>query len=444
AVATLTITATVDTGSAGTVVVNTAAVTGVNETDTDTANDADAASIDVPAVNLIVAKSVNDTTPNPGQSITYTVQVTNGGPDTATGVALLDALPTGVTFVSASTSQGSYTAPTWTVGSITNGSTSTLTIVATVDSGTEGSTILNTAAVSAVNETDTNPANDSDDASINVPAVDVTVSKVVDTATANPGDTVTFTITAGNSGPGTATGVVITDVLPTGLTLLSATPSLGTMTGSTWTVGALGDGASATLTIVTTVDSGTAGSTITNTATLTGVTEVDTEPSNDSSAATVFVNAVDLTVTKTVDNATPNPGDTIVYTVSVSNLGPDAATGVTLVDTLPIGTTIVGAVPSQGSYVGSTWTVGTISSGTTATLALTVTVDAGTAGSTIVNTATLTQINETDTDPSNDSDSVSVVVPAIDLAVTKTVDKPTAVEGETITYTVVVTNVGPD
>jgi len=444
AVATLTITATVDTGTAGTVVVNTAAVTGVSETDTDTANDTDAASIDVPAVNLIVAKSVNDTTPNPGESITYTIQVTNGGPDTATGVALLDALPTGVTLVSASTSQGSYSAPTWTVSSITSGSTATLTIVATVDSGTEGSTILNTASVSAVNETDTDPANDSDDASINVPAVDVTVSKVVDTATANPGATVTFTITAGNSGPGTATGVVITDVLPAGLTLLSATPSLGSMTGSTWTVGALGAGASATLTIVTTVDSGTAGSTIMNTATLTGVNEVDTDPSNDSSAATVSVNAVDVTVTKTVDNATPNPGDTIVYTVSVSNLGPDAATGVTLVDALPTGTTLVGVVPSQGSYVGSTWTVGTISSGAAATLTLTVTVDVGTAGSTIVNTATVTQVNETDRDPGNDSDSVSVVVPAIDLAVTKTVDNPAAVEGETITYTVVVTNTGPD
>ena len=68
------------------------------------------------------------------------------------------------------------------------------------------------------------------------------------------GSTVTFIVTATNRGPTGATGVVVTDALPAGLTLVSATPSQGTYTAPTWTVGALAANASATLIVVATVD----------------------------------------------------------------------------------------------------------------------------------------------------------------------------------------------
>src|SRR5262249_45650729 len=62
----------------------------------------------------------------------------------------------------------------------------------------------------------------------------------------------------------------------------------------------------------------------------------------------------DLAVTKTVSNSTPTVGDTIIYTVTVTNGGPANATGVALTDLLPAGLTFISATPSQGTYNSST------------------------------------------------------------------------------------------
>ena len=91
--------------------------------------------------------------------------------------------------------------------------------------------------------------------------------KTVDNATPDEGDTVTFTVTVKNNGPAQASNVSIDDVVPAGLTVGSVTPSVGSYTAPTWTIGSLVDGASATLTIIADVDAGTAGNTITNTVT---------------------------------------------------------------------------------------------------------------------------------------------------------------------------------
>jgi large repetitive protein len=60
----------------------------------------------------------------------------------------------------------------------------------------------------------------------------------------------------------------------------------------------------------------------------------------------------DLSVTKTVSDATPNVGDQITFTVTLTNAGPDAATGVQVTDLLPAGLSFVNATPGQGTYDG--------------------------------------------------------------------------------------------
>ena len=72
--------------------------------------------------------------------------------------------------------------------------------------------------------------------------------------------------------------------------------------------------------------------------------------------------AVDLAVVKTVDDPSPNEGGTIVYTVALSNNGPDTATGVTVTDLLPAGVTFVSSTQTQGTYTSGTgvWSVGTV------------------------------------------------------------------------------------
>lgn len=116
--------------------------------------------------------------------------------------------------------------------------------------------------------------------------------------------------------------------------------------------------------------------------------------------------SADLSITKTVDDATPSVGDTIVYTVTVTNGGPDAATGVAVTDLLPAGLSYVSNVPSQGTYISSTgvWTVGAIANGASKTLAITATVDTGTGSDTITNTAEVTASDQTDADSTPDND----------------------------------------
>src|SRR5262245_27953876 len=74
----------------------------------------------------------------------------------------------------------------------------------------------------------------------------------------------------------------------------------------------------------------------------------DPNPSNNSSSAAETPQQADLALTKPVSNPMPNVGDTITYTITLSDLGPDPATNVTVTDLLPTGLTFVSATPSQG------------------------------------------------------------------------------------------------
>lgn len=121
------------------------------------------------------------------------------------------------------------------------------------------------------------------------PRVDLVVQKLVDDPTPAEGQEVTFTITVTNQGPDDAEGVVVSDVLPSGLTYAGHSASRGTYDAATgrWNVGDLADDASATLTLRATVDPGTAGRTLTNTARLTDSTPTDRDSSNNEASASV-------------------------------------------------------------------------------------------------------------------------------------------------------------
>jgi uncharacterized repeat protein (TIGR01451 family) len=100
-----------------------------------TGDDRDVETIDAPAAaDLRLAKTVNGSLVNVGQQVTFRLTLTNDGPDQATGVTVSDQLPAGLTFVSATASVGTYDNVTgvWTVGSLNNGASATLDIVATL------------------------------------------------------------------------------------------------------------------------------------------------------------------------------------------------------------------------------------------------------------------------------------------------------------------------
>jgi uncharacterized repeat protein (TIGR01451 family) len=231
--------------------------------------------------DLAITKVANNATPNVGENVTFTITATNNGPGNATGVLVNEALPSGYSFVSSNASAGtSYSAPTWTIGSLANGASATLTVVAKVEA--TGS-YANTVTISGT-ETDPTPGNNTDtETPTPISTTDLAITKVANNATPNVGENVTFTITATNNGPGNATGVLVNEALPSGYSFVSSNASAGTSYNApTWTIGSLANGASATLTVVATVN---ATGSYANTVTISG-TETDPTPGNNTDTET--------------------------------------------------------------------------------------------------------------------------------------------------------------
>ncbi|HEV7505145.1 MAG TPA: Calx-beta domain-containing protein [Thermoanaerobaculia bacterium] len=419
-------------------------------------------------------------TPDPvpaGDDLTYTITVTNAGPNSAASVSLIDTLPAGTTFVSLSSPVGwSCTSPSVGSGGTVSCSSPSLAVgsavftlaVAVAQSIPAGTVFSNTATASTVTP-DSNPGNESGTAMTTVvDAADLSVAKVDTPDPVTAGNNLTYTITVTNVGPSSAASVSLGDTLPAGTTFVSlSSPSGWTCTkppvGSGGTVSCSNPSlavASAVFTLTVMVDPLTpSGTILTNTATASSTT-ADPNPGNESGTATTTVATLaasaDLSVTK-VD--TPDPvtaGANLTYTITVTNAGPNWAASVSLSDTLPVGTTFV----SLSSPAGWSCTTPSVGSGGTvscsnaslalgvAIFTLTVAVDPLTPNGTVLTNTAAASSSTTDPNPGNESDSTTTTVIAItasaDLSVTK-VDTPDPVPaGGNLTYTMTVTNAGPN
>jgi uncharacterized repeat protein (TIGR01451 family) len=134
----------------------------------------------------------------------------------------------------------------------------------------------------------------------------------------------------------------------------------------------------------------------------------------DSNVATATITVlapteVDLALSKTVDEALPGEGEQTVYTLRVTNNGLIAATGVNVSDTLPVGVSYADH-DGGGTLVGGMWTVGVLDPGASSTLRITATVDMGTAGTTITNTASIAAVDQADPFPNNDTAAAAIRV----------------------------------
>jgi uncharacterized repeat protein (TIGR01451 family) len=409
----------------------------------------------LPSSDLVVSKIVNDTTPDPDQLITYTISVINNGVSDATGVQVLDLLPTGVTYDS--DDAGGFYNPatgTWVVGNIADGATQTLIINAIVDTDASGS-IENDASILSATQLDPDTSNNSATATIAVGGADLRVTKTVDVTTPGEGDTIVYTITVTNLGEKDATNVVIEDQWPDGIinTPVPSTTNGSYNTGTKlWTLAAdLDTNAitnTATLTLTGIVNTGTSGQFATNTALVNSVDQADPNTSNDSDNVVIAIGGADLKMTKSVDIVSPNVGDSVQFTITVENLAGNTASAITVKDVWPSSILNYTAYSTtNGLYSNTTgiWTLaGSLAESESAILYINGTVKSATGGQTATNTAYINSSGQADGNALNNSASASLTVTSADLEISKTVNAPAPNVGQIISYTITVTNNGPN
>ena len=305
----------------------------------------------------------------------------------------------------------------------------------------------------------------------NLTCIDLELNKTADLLQVEDGDVVTYTISLANQGPGEAVNVSIEDVLPASVSYLSSSASVGSYddVSGIWTVGNMADGALETLDVTVTVLDVSAP--ITNFAQVETANpdDIDSTPGNDTNGTpdeddednvtidSVPPPVVDLELTKTADVSTAANGDVVNFSLTVTNNGPDDATGVSVEDVVPGGLSYNSSSPSKGSYNDATgiWTIGSMANGASETIVINMTVMD--ISSPITNFAQVETADQDDVDstPGNDSngtpdeddeDDVTIMPEGgefADLELTKTSNVSEFGLFEHVFFTITVVNNGP-
>ena len=282
-------------------------------------NKTSAVTVNIP--EIIPAKDVNNTTPNFGDKVEYTITVNNNANKDAKQVVIVDTLGKGLKFINAS-HNGKY-------------DESTRTITWIIDLGAGESAVFSVnAAVEAYGNIPNTVSVGDKSSSVNIAVPEIIPGKTVDVENPNFGDNVTYTVKVTNDGIGDAKDVVVRDVLGEGLTFVDATGnySFDEVTRTvTWIVD-LAKGESKVFSVIAIVS---------------GYGNVTNSLVVGNKTAGVNVTVPEIIPDKTVDNEIPNFGDNVTYTVKVTNDGIGDAKDVVVRDVLGEGLTFVDAT---GNY----------------------------------------------------------------------------------------------
>jgi gliding motility-associated-like protein/uncharacterized repeat protein (TIGR01451 family) len=436
--------------------------------------------------DIITVKRLKNTQNSfvPGQSVVYTITVTNNGPDDAMDVVVIDDAPnnTTITAWTATVTTGTVILPATngtgnlhqTIAVLPNGATVTYEVTVTTPSNYTGN-LINTASVTS-STTDPNPGCPNC-AAPTLPAIAqadlVTTKNLTDPAKADfaPGEVVEYTIVVKNDGPSDAQNVVVRDIAPVG-TIISgwtATVTTGTVTlpATSGTgdlnqlISTLPDGAVITYQVSVQTPGNYIGD-LTNTVAVTSSTR---DPRPACSTCTVAnlppSSSADIVTTKVLKDPTQAnfaPGDAVVYIITVTNNGPSDATDVRVQDNAPAGTTIS---EWTATVINGTFTLPAITGTGNLDQTIAVLPDKGVVAyevtvqtpsdytGPLINTAVVTS---TTPDPNPDPDCLMCTTPSLPpspsahLSIVKTLKDPAQADfapGEAVVYTIVVANQGP-
>ena len=425
-------------------ITNNVNVTGTGH-DTNLTNNNDSVSVSVPeSVLLNITKVANSTIIVAGENVGYTVVINNYGPSVASDVVLKDIFSSNELL----NLQYSLNGVDWldydeavSLGNINVGANITVYFRAKVNGSVRGD-VLN--IVNITTGVDDARGNFTDNETVNVIAnTTLVVIKDAEIKALNPGDTAHFVITVIAGGSSDSLNVKLEDILDAELLdIKSATYRIngGNLTDYTQIIslGNMHTGSKIIVDIYAAI-LGTTGQDIFNCVNVTS----DEHPEGNTSNTTIHVNIADLEIIKIVNNATPNYGDEITYTITVRNNGPDNSTNIKVSEVLADNFKFISANASKGYYdlTNGVWAVGNLTNNETAKLVITVK---------IVKTGFIqnnVSVNGTGFDPNvtNNNATVNITVPqTADLSVVKIVNVDRVSVGNRITYTIVVKNNGPD
>ncbi|UBV42789.1 DUF11 domain-containing protein [Deinococcus taeanensis] len=296
------------------------------------------------------------------------------------------------------------------------------------------------------------------------PAADLLLTKSNGASSVNAGGTTVYTITLTNNGPSGANGTLLRDPAAAGLNKTAATCTASggavcpAVTATTLEAGVsvatLPAGGRITLTVTAAVTA--TGGSVSNsvTATLPSGT-ADPTPTGTVTDTDTVTPVADLSVSKTGPGFA-KPGETLTYTLTLTNAGPSAASSVTLTDPLPAGLTYVSSSPAAAvSGQTLTWTLASLASGATQTMTVTATapgpatLSSTPAARTLTNTAT---VSSSTSDPGSANNSGTAVTQLVNARLVKTVRNVTqnaasgtsggGLPGEVLEYCVAFSNEG--
>lgn len=368
-----------------------------------------------------------------GTTFTYTLSVADNGPSDAQNVSVTDSLPTGLTLISERQLSGadSFTdtsagnSPSFTAGTMVSGNTDVFEVVAVSQSGITMGTVLTDSATLTSSTYDPVPGNDAASVSTTVSAsADLAVS-VSGSTTATAGTSVTYTISLTNDGPSNARNVSLSDVLPTGLTLISQKqvggPDLFLEASSggkvAFSLSALDAGNTDVFQIVVRVDSNVADGTVVSDA-----ATVSTSTSSSTTTSPTVHTAVSTSADLSISVSGPSnvvAGAHLTYAITLTDNGPSDAQGVSMTDSLPSGLTLLSAqrVSGSGSFsIGTSGATITFTASTVAAGASDVFVISASAAVTLIDDATLrnsANVSSATDDPNANNNHATATTPVI-------------------------------
>ncbi|HDR6266003.1 TPA: DUF11 domain-containing protein, partial [Bacillus cereus] len=434
-------------------------------------NVSNAVSTTINSAILTTQKSADKSIVSVGDTITYTTTITNTGNTAATNITFTSAIPASITFIPNSFTingvqqSGAQPALGVTIPNIAPGETVTVTFQVNVISVPPSNSIMGNDTILYSYTVDPNGTPITTSISTNIvtnPVLDamITMVKSVDQTLVTLGDTITYTTILTNSGNTNATNITFTDLIPDGTTFITDSVTIDGITqiglnpNTGITIGLIAPNSSISIAFQVTATSTPVQNPIANSATASYTFIADPNApivSRNVTSNTVFttINTANILSLKQVDKSFSHIGDTLTYTVVLTNNGNSSAQNVIFTDTVPSVTTFIAntfsinGVPQSGADPSNGVNIGTITAGTTVTVSFQVTVTSLPTQNPIVNfSSTSYQLVSPPDAETSISNPVSTQINEAILSMTKNESVSFADIGQTAFYTTSITNIG--